>query len=144
MTTEYKELFAEFRSFVIKILFANLNRKQKVRFIPAQTSCESRCSEKRSNTFYCHCDDNCPLYGDCCYDYWRRYGLLYNILYYKITYFWIKYLWPRNGEKNGKLLCMFWHKLDRKTLYAYRCFLLFNCFNWLTSSRTNRPFFLRI
>ena len=66
---DYQELYDEFRSFVIKVTRANLKREVKVRFQPKTTRCADRCGEERSHTFYCHCDDNCQLTQDCCYDY---------------------------------------------------------------------------
>ena len=65
----YQELFSEFRSFVTKVTFANIKRKEKVRFKLETTSCVSTCGEERSHTFYCHCDENCQLTQDCCPDY---------------------------------------------------------------------------
>ena len=54
----------------------------------------------------------------------KLHGLLYNILCYKIfkDIIGLSTMAEKFFKKKRKLPCIFWHKLDRKTLYAYRCF----------------------
>ena len=45
--------------------------------LQSSRSCKGRCEKwERNETLKCYCDDLCQELGDCCYDYYTRYGNL--------------------------------------------------------------------
>ena len=78
-STAYVELRQDYKKFERAILLADFRRPvgSGNRFFLKgdDKSCAKRCDETRDRRGvgpYCHCDRLCPLYKDCCVDYWPR------------------------------------------------------------------------
>ncbi|CAB4002383.1 adhesion G -coupled receptor L2-like [Paramuricea clavata] len=74
-STAYEELRKDYRKFEFAIIKANFGRpfgSGSYFFLKQnEKSCVKSCNETRNAPhFFCHCDRLCPLYQDCCVDYW--------------------------------------------------------------------------
>ena len=77
-STAYTELREDYTKFQKAIVKANFKRPigsgNRLFLKKKDKSCEKRCNEARNPGHFCHCDRLCPLYKDCCIDYWPRYN----------------------------------------------------------------------